>query len=71
MSGMSDLITTLLILAFAVSFGASLAYPLAYKIGKAKGEAIGWQDGYFKRIRDDASKRDEHNGQWKKKGAKA
>lgn len=40
-------------LTLAVVVGLILAYALGYRGGKARGEAIGWQDGYFKRIADD------------------
>lgn len=53
-------------LLLAVVTGLILAYPLGYFAGKAKGAAIGWQDGYFKRIDDDRAKR-AANGQFKQR----
>ena len=47
------MITEIALITFSVVVGLILAYPFAYRAGKAKGEALGWQDGYFKRIADD------------------
>jgi cell division protein ZapA (FtsZ GTPase activity inhibitor) len=39
--------------ALAVLSALVVAYCLGERSGRVRGEAIGWQDGYFKRIADD------------------
>jgi hypothetical protein len=55
-------------LILAVLAGLILAYPLGYLAGVSRGKALGWQDGYFKRIADDRSKRGA-DGRFKAKGS--
>lgn len=46
----------------------SLGYITGHLHGREKGKALGWQEGYFGRVRDDQKRRD-HFGRFKAKNA--